>query len=55
MCALLVDFLVLTAIFSAWIFLFKKIHVGDNLECKRAARNEAGSHLSTDTRIYRDP
>lgn len=28
-----------TAMFSAWIFLFKKIHVGDHLECTRAARS----------------
>ena len=33
-----VDFLLLTEIFSVWIFLFKKIYVSDNLECKCAAQ-----------------
>lgn len=43
-----VDFLLLTAIFSVWIFLFKKIYVGNNLECKCAAQIGA---VSLDSRL----
>lgn len=41
----MVDVILLTAIFSVWIFLFKKIHAGDNLECGCTKQIEAFRRL----------